>query len=125
MAGFEAFEGQKYLNLETYRKSGQGVRTPVWFAAAPGPVLYVYTLRSAGKAKRIQRSTIVRIVPCDARGGVKGEWIAARAEIVSAAEFERGMALIDKKYWPVKRLMDLTVMLFNRRERAVIAIRPV
>ena len=43
---FAAFEGQKYLSLETFRKSGEGVRTPIWFAAekdaaARGP-LYLY-----------------------------------------------------------------------------------
>src|SRR5438094_7404776 len=26
------FAGAKYLNLETFRKTGVGVRTPVWFA---------------------------------------------------------------------------------------------
>jgi hypothetical protein len=30
-----ALDGKKYLNLETYRKSGKGVRTPVWFALTP------------------------------------------------------------------------------------------
>jgi len=33
--GFAAFAGHKYLNLETFRKSGDGVKTPVWFAADP------------------------------------------------------------------------------------------
>ena len=32
---FAAFAGQKYLNLETFKRSGQGVKTPVWFAAEP------------------------------------------------------------------------------------------
>src|SRR5260370_1075796 len=31
--GFAAFAGHKYLNLETFKKSGEGVKTPVWFAA--------------------------------------------------------------------------------------------
>lgn len=35
--GFGAFAGQRYLNLDTFRKSGQGVKTPVWFAAEPSP----------------------------------------------------------------------------------------
>ena len=29
------FAEAKYLNLETLRKSGVGVRTPVWFAKDP------------------------------------------------------------------------------------------
>ena len=30
--GWDAFAAKKYLSLETYRKTGAGVRTPVWFA---------------------------------------------------------------------------------------------
>ena len=30
------FAKAKYLNLETFRKTGVGVRTPVWFAQNPG-----------------------------------------------------------------------------------------
>ena len=33
-AGFAELVGGKYINLETRRKNGDGVRTPVWFAAA-------------------------------------------------------------------------------------------
>jgi hypothetical protein len=32
---FATLDGQKYLNLETHRKIGTAVRTPVWFAASP------------------------------------------------------------------------------------------
>jgi uncharacterized protein len=31
------FAKAKYLNLETFRKTGVGVRTPVWFAQEPDP----------------------------------------------------------------------------------------
>ena len=30
-----AFDDERYLNLETYRGNGIGVRTPVWFATGP------------------------------------------------------------------------------------------
>src|SRR6266571_3549208 len=98
--GFAAFAGQKYLNLETFKKSGDGVKTPVWFAAEPsakldssGAKLYVYTIGVSGKVKRIRNNSRVRIAPCDMRGGLKGEWVDARAEIVTGAEAERGMGL--------------------------------
>jgi len=45
------FAGQKYLNLETFKKNGTSVKTPVWFAADPSASLdsneaklYVYTI---------------------------------------------------------------------------------
>jgi|SRR4051794_40714128 len=131
-AGLAAFGGKKYLNLETYRKSGKAVRTPVWFAAAPAdastvdvPRLYVYTTADSGKAKRIRRSGVVKIAPCDARGTVSGPWIDAHAEIVGVEEFNRGMQLINRKYRPWKQILDLSTMLFSRHERIMLAIRPV
>ncbi len=58
--GFAAFAGQKYLNLETFKKNGTGVKTPVWFAEDPSAgldssdaKLYVYTIGVSGKVKRI------------------------------------------------------------------------
>ena len=119
--------GKRYLNLETFRKSGEGVRTPVWFAAAPedadGPRLYVYSTADSGKVKRIRRANGVRIAPCDARGRVSGAWIAARAEIVGGTEFVAGMELLDRKYWPWKQILNLSTRLFSRHERAMIVIR--
>ena len=32
---FDVFQRNKYLSLESFRKNGQGVRTPVWFAGDP------------------------------------------------------------------------------------------
>lgn len=117
------FEGRKYLNLETYRRSGQGVRTPVWFAAAPGETrLYVYTTADSGKAKRIRRSGAVKIAPCDASGKVTGPWIEAHAEIVDPQAFARGMRLLNRKYWPLKQILDLSVLLFPHHQRVMIAI---
>jgi hypothetical protein len=120
-AGLDAFDGKRYLNLETYRKTGRGVRTPVWFAAEPGgPKLYVYATADSGKAKRIRRTGVVRIAPCDIRGRVTGSWIAAHAAIVGHDEYAVGMRLLSKKYWPWKRILDL----FARHARVMIAIRP-
>ena len=48
------FAKKQYLNLETFRKNGDGVKTPVWFAQE-GESLYVMTIPTSGKAKRIRR----------------------------------------------------------------------
>jgi len=90
---FAGLAGHKYLNLETFKKSGDGVKTPVWFAADPArdlssdaAQLYAYTTRNSGKVKRIRNNGRVRIAPCDMRGNLLGEWVDARAEIVTGAE---------------------------------------
>jgi PPOX class probable F420-dependent enzyme len=121
-SGLKAFDGKKYLSLETFRQSGKGVSTPVWFAAADAGTLYAYTTADSGKAKRIRRNGSVRIAPCDARGNIMGDWVAARAALVTGQEFDRGMELLNRKYWPLKQLMDLGVRLFGRHRRVMIAI---
>ena len=128
--GFAAFAGHKYLNLETFKKSGEGVKTPVWFAADPSASLdsndaklYVYTIGVSGKVKRIRNNPRVKIAPCDMRGRVLGEWVEARVAIVTGEEAARGMRLLNKKYFPWKQMLDFFAM-FRRRERTVFAIRP-
>ena len=114
------FAGQDYLSLESYRKSGQPVATPVWFAEEQG-VFYIYSLAHAGKVKRIRHNPRVRLVPCDLRGKPKGAWVEGRAEILDAAGAAHGHQLLNRKYfW--KRVGDLYSKLM-KRERVVIAIR--
>ena len=128
--GFAAFAGQKYLNLETFKRSGDGVKTPVWFAAEPsaslessGAKLYVYTIGVSGKLKRIRNNPRVKVAPCNLRGDVRGDWAEARAEIVTGAEAEHGMRLLNEKYLPWKQLLDFFAK-FRKRERTVFVIRP-
>ena len=128
--GFAGFAGQKYLNLETFRKNGQGVKTPVWFAPEPSAKLdsndaklYVYTIGNAGKLKRIRNQANVKIAPCNMRGDVKGDWVAAQAEILTGSQAKHGMQLLNKKYFPWKQLLDFFAM-FGKRQRTVFMLRP-
>ena len=114
------FTGEKYLNLESYRKNGNAVATPVWFAEDRGE-LYVYSLADAGKVKRIRNNSRVRVIPCDMRGGPKGEWAAGTARILAGAEAERGHKLLDQKYGLLKKVGNVFSKLM-KRERVVIAI---
>jgi PPOX class probable F420-dependent enzyme len=104
---FGVLEGKKYLSLESFRKDGRGVQTPAWFAGDPATgapsKLYVYSEADSGKAKRIRRTSRVRVALCDMRGRLSGPWIEARAEIVTGAEAAYGLRLINAKYKPWKR----------------------
>jgi len=127
---FTAFAGHKYLNLETFKKSGDGVKTPVWFAADPAndlaanaARLYAYTIGNSGKVKRIRNNGRVRIAPCDMRGNVLGEWVEARAEIITGAEAAHGDKLLNKKYFPWKQLLNFFAS-FRGRGRNGFVIRP-
>lgn len=128
--GFAAFRDHKYISLETFKKSGEGVKTPVWFAADPasdltgkGARLYLYTIGNTGKVKRIRNNSHVKIAPCTLKGVPLGEWTDASAEIVTGDESARAMGLLNKKYFPLKQILGFFA-LFSRRERIVMAIRP-
>lgn len=64
---YNTLAGEFYINLATYKKSGRLVQTPVWFALDQ-KYLYVRTLATSGKVKRINRNPNVRIAPCEMDG---------------------------------------------------------
>jgi PPOX class probable F420-dependent enzyme len=114
------FARAKYLNLETFRKTGVGVQTPVWFAEE-GSTFYVYTLPDSGKAKRIRNNPKVRAAPCDMRGNLRGAWGDARARICEGIEAARGQELLRRKYGWMKIVGDFFSRLRGRTQ-IVIAI---
>ena len=114
------FREPRYLNLETYRRTGQAVTTPVWFAI-DRDVIYLYSLATAGKVKRIRNNPKVRIAPCDVRGALKGTWVEATARIVDERDAARANGLLVAKYGWMKRLADLFRKV-RPKPRAVIAI---
>ncbi len=116
------FTDQKYLNLESFRRNGQGVRTPIWFAEENG-VFYAYTLADSFKVKRIRNNQRVRIAPCDVRGNVIGDWIEARARILDPADDPAVHRLLNKKYGLIKRIFDVFNLL-RGGGRVSLAIEP-
>jgi hypothetical protein len=92
------FEGKPFLNLETFRKNGQSMKTPVWFTQ-DGDVIYVRTVAGSGKVKRVRNKGTVRIVPCEANGTPTGEWVSAHAvEVTDEGTAELVAGLMEKKY---------------------------
>ena len=72
--------GQKYICLITFRRTGDVVSTPVWFAEKDDK-LYVKTRRDSGKAKRIRNNPRVRVASCTISGKVTGPEFEAYARI--------------------------------------------
>jgi PPOX class probable F420-dependent enzyme len=98
------FAGQKYLYLETYRKNGEAVRTPVWFVESDG-TLFVRTSEETGKYKRIRNNPGVQIAPCNSRGRPKGVWVRAEAKTAGKDDSERAFNLLAQKYGIMYRMM--------------------
>jgi uncharacterized protein len=117
------FARQEYLNLETFRKTGTGVQTPVWFVEDNGK-LFVRTVANSGKVKRLRRSPRVRIAPCTSSGGLKGEWVEAEArELADSSAGKRINGLMNRKYGLFKRFFDLMGMV-RKLEMTSIEITP-
>jgi PPOX class probable F420-dependent enzyme len=96
----------KYIKLETYRKNGQPVSTPVWFMI-DNNLVYVVTSADTGKAKRLRNNPTVRIMPSGFRGEPKGEWIEGKARFAEGVEAERAIQLRKKKYGLQARLAGM------------------
>ena len=89
---------QKYINLETFKMDGNGVKTPVWVAPLDGK-LVVFSESKAFKIKRLRRNPRFRAAGCDVRGGVHGEWYEGTGRIVDdPAHVTRMLAALARKY---------------------------
>ena len=119
------FEGERVISLETYRKNGQSVRTPVWFLKENG-LLYVYTDDSTGKVKRLRRNSKVKVAPSHFRGKPKAAYIEAQAHIETALDF---VDLYHTKIYKQYGWQATLTRLVNRFSRSkahdvIIVIRP-
>ena len=109
------FEGQKYLCLETYKKNGQGVKTPVWFVISDG-IIYVATAQSSGKVKRLNHNKTIKIVPSNYKGEPKGNWMDGQAFFGNESELNLTMSLRNKKYGLLSKIIGMFV---SRRGKIV------
>ncbi len=100
------FDDYKYINLETYKKNGKSISTPVWFVIENN-LIFVVTRSSTGKVKRLKNNPNVRIMPCGFRGGSKGEWVRGTAKFAEFREFARIVNLRNKKYGITAKLASL------------------
>jgi PPOX class probable F420-dependent enzyme len=91
-------QGQNYVSLMTFRKSGVAVPTPIWFGEDDNKI-YVMTRSDSGKYKRIRNKPQVRVAPCSIRGKITGPEFEGRARILPAEDWPRARKTIQRKYW--------------------------
>lgn len=98
MTAFDALAKARYVNLETFRKNGTGVKTPVW-AAPAGDELMIFTNGDSYKVKRLRRNPAIRIAKCNVSGKVKGPWHDGTARFVEdEAGKQEVLRALRKKY---------------------------
>ena len=119
--GFDQFREDKYISLESFKKNGEGVQTPVWFVLHDN-ALYVYTEADSWKVKRIRNNPRVRVARCTVRGRVTGPWLDGTASFVEGDERRVADRLLDRKYF-LKVIFNFLTKI-NRHTRVMIRIRP-
>ncbi len=115
------FQNRQYLNLETFRKNGEGVKTPVWFVEYQGR-LVVITEAHSGKMKRVRNNPNVRVAPCTVNGTLLGDWIPATAALLPENERVETNRLFNRKYGLMKFLFELPNLFTKKTDRSVFAI---
>lgn len=98
----QVLKSAKYVSLITFRKSGEPVRSPVWFAQfGVNPNCYgVITETNAGKVKRIRANSKIEIQVCDIKGGIEAdaEKFSGVAHLVTGDQAIAVRKAISKRY---------------------------
>ena len=100
------FLDSRYLNLETYRKNGHAVKTPVWFVVAD-EIIFIITTPNTGKVKRLHHNKTVRIVPSNFKGEPKGEWVEGSGYFANESDSKLAIKVRKEKYGFLVNLVSL------------------
>jgi PPOX class probable F420-dependent enzyme len=110
-------DSQRYINLETFKKDGGAVQTPVWAAPLDGK-LVVVTDGTSYKVKRLRRNPRIRAAACDVRGKLKGEWHEGSGRVIEdPGQRDRALAALRQKYgWQIG-VLNFFARLSGRMQR--------
>ncbi|MHA2308893.1 MAG: PPOX class F420-dependent oxidoreductase, partial [Candidatus Heimdallarchaeaceae archaeon] len=62
---------KKFISVTTYKRSGQGVATPVWFVFKDGKIFFRSEINT-WKVKRLRNNPSVEFAPCTVIGKIIG-----------------------------------------------------
>jgi PPOX class probable F420-dependent enzyme len=122
MENLAQFKKQKYISVETFRKSGESVRTPVWFVESGGK-FYFNTVADSGKVKRIRRNPQVMFAPSTMSGDPLGGFISGTATLLNETEAADVEKLYARKYGLMKKVFDLMGNI-RKDQRVFVSITP-
>ena len=126
MPDFATLADERFISLTTFRKSGEGVSTPVW-VARDGDALVVTTPAGSGKVKRLRRDPRVEIRPSTRRGEVSDDAPVATgtAQILTDDDrVTRFMQVFRGKYGLEYRVFMLVerVLKAGNRDRVILRV---
>jgi hypothetical protein len=109
----------KFISLETYRRNGEAVRTPVWFVEEGG-LLYFHSPAKSWKVKRLQWNPVVRLAPCARFGRIEGDWLKGKATRIDGEEDTRRIVkLVNSSQSRGDRILGF----FEKKNRVAFSIK--
>jgi PPOX class probable F420-dependent enzyme len=117
-----------YVRFTTFRKSGDAVSTPVWFAPDLAGAYVFSTDASSGKVKRLRHTPRVEVAASDVRGRVAAgaPTYSGTAEVIDdVAGMTAARAALAERYGLMWRLVGLgdAVRKLARRPSPSVIIR--
>src|SRR5438132_9238107 len=110
---------EPFISLETFKKDGTGVKTPVWSAPLDGK-LVIFTMGESYKVKRLRRNPKARAATCTGGGKVTGPFHDGTCRIIEdPAEGERALGALIRKYGWRMRIADFFSAISGRKKRRV------
>jgi len=116
-AAWDRIEAEEFVQLTTFRRSGEAVRTPVW-VVSQGEALLVTTPAASGKVKRLRHTDRVELRPCSRRGTVP-DGAPTLAGVATLDTDEGAHARVEHLFAAKYRLQYKAAMVVERVVRAV------
>ena len=98
-------DGQ-YINIETFKKDGSSVRTPVWYIIQDD-LIFIRSDRNSWKVKRIRKNSHVKISKCNMFGKTNSELFDGTASIKEKTNQINMDEFFDKKYGIKNKILKL------------------
>jgi uncharacterized protein len=108
----------KFISLETYKRNGEAVRTPVWFVEENG-LIYFHSPAKSWKVKRLRRNPVVRLAPCARFGRIEGDWLMGKATRIDGEDGKRIVKLVNSKQGLDGRILGF----FEKKNRVAFSIK--
>ena len=109
----------QFVNVETFKKDGSGVKTPIWAAPLDGKLVF-HTDGSTYKTKRLRNNPRVRLAACNGSGKqILGPWYDGTARFIDGGDAVRADAALNAKYGFKRRAFYFVSKLFGRMKDPV------
>jgi PPOX class probable F420-dependent enzyme len=118
----KVLKDQKFCLLTTFKKNGEGVSSPMWFAL-DGEKVYMTTRGQSWKVKRLKNDSKVKIGWSNGSGSKHGKLCSATGTVVEdSEEILEAKKRLNQKYGLKKKLIDFGLKFAKDKTEAILRV---